>query len=225
MLSSLIAYLTPIIFSLLSLWIKFTHGSNKNKTEIIDSLSKELNNKKPNPYIVQACVSRMHSSKPISFNLLEKLLSHNNAFEIIQIFSIGRKYLDILRITDTNNRLNLEYSGPFSTSIKRWMCMLTCAFAFVSCYSTAVYIIFKAMIIVDTMSVKESENLMAWWSIFPEVMALIFLVLIMSLFSWIFIIIATSEKRKIRIQQLMNEIYNARKRSTIRANRSIRKTQ
>lgn len=64
----------PILISLASLLVSFIHGSNKNKTGIIDNLSKELSSKRVTPYVVQVCVSRIHNSRPIQFSILKNFL-------------------------------------------------------------------------------------------------------------------------------------------------------
>ncbi|MFK3711760.1 hypothetical protein [Leclercia adecarboxylata] len=212
----------PVIISVLSLLVSFIHGSNKNRTGIIDSLSREMNNKKPNPYIIQACISRIHQSRPIPYNILQKILCFNNAFEIIQRVSVGRKALDILKFSVVNNRIALEYSDMFSKRRDRWMTMLVCAFSLVICYSTSVYMMFRMMFIVDTMSVMDSTRISAWGSILPELCGLVFFMFMMTIFSWQFIIIATSKNRIDRIQKLIDENYCDRNRSTIRTPRNMR---
>lgn len=64
-------FFLPILVSVTALLVNFIHGSAKNKTGIIDALSKELSNNNPNPYVVQACISRIHSSRPIPATVLK----------------------------------------------------------------------------------------------------------------------------------------------------------
>ncbi|EKR2483474.1 hypothetical protein G7H16_004947, partial [Salmonella enterica subsp. enterica serovar 4,[5],12:i:-] len=99
----------PILVSVLALLVNFIHGSAKNKTGIIDALSKELSNNNPNPYVVQACISRIHSSRPIPATVLKKLLCYDNAFEIIQLISYGRKILDIFSFNESGGKIFVGY--------------------------------------------------------------------------------------------------------------------
>ncbi|ANI83320.1 hypothetical protein [Kosakonia oryzae] len=221
--TSLFFAFLPIIISVLSLWTNYIHGSNKSKTSIIDNLSKELSNKKPTPYIIQACVSRIHNSRAIPFNILKKLLHYNNALEIIQLVSVGRKILDIFKLSESNNNIVVEYSDAYSTLTSRLTSMLLCLVAILIVYSTSVYLMLEIMVSIGKMNSIESENLTKMGSVIFDILSLIFLMFMTFVFSWQFIIIFTSKKRIIKIQKLINDNYPFRSYRKKYLERSLQK--
>ncbi|HHI2442712.1 TPA: hypothetical protein ACP41B_000997 [Enterobacter cloacae] len=197
--------LMPIIISFLALVVNFIHGSNRNKTVIFDTLSKEMSAKKPNPYVVQACISRIHSSRPIPFSILKRLLSHENSFEIIQLFSFGRKILDIFKLYESNGKIIVDYSMAYKSKKNLWASGLLCLAVMLFLYYLSVTTLLDLMMSIDFMIVRDSRMLSTWIGIIPEMCILIFCLLLNFIFSWQFQIICSSKKRIKKIQKLLDE--------------------
>lgn len=170
--TSLFLAFLPIVVSFFSLWVSYIQGSNKNKTTIIDSLSKELSAKKPNPYIIQVCISRIHNSRAIPFNVLSKLLCNNNAFEIIQLVSVGKRVLDILKVSECNGVIVAQYTDAYRALKNRVVSMLLCVVAIVACYSSSVYMMLKMMFSIETISIMGNKNFAEWVNVFPKAMVM-----------------------------------------------------
>lgn len=203
--TSLFLAFLPIVVSFFSLWVSYIQGSNKNKTTIIDSLSKELSAKKPNPYIIQVCISRIHNSRAIPFNVLSKLLCNNNAFEIIQLISVGKRVLDILKVSECNGGIVVGYTDAYRALKNRVVSMLLCVVAVVACYSSSVYMMLKMMFSIETISIMGNKNFAEWVNVFPKTMGLLFFMFMTFIFSWQFIIIFTSGRRIMQIQKLIDD--------------------
>lgn len=195
----------PVLFSFFSLWVSFIHGNNKNKTAIIDSLSKELSSKKPTAYIIQACVSRIHNSRPIPYKILKKIVNYNNALEIIQLFSAGRKVLDILKFTEKNNRIIVGYSATYEKSKSRLITMIICSLFIAFCYSLSVNLMVDIMLSFDTIKYLSSVVLSDASDLLLQVLGLAFFMFMMFVFSLQLLIIWTSKKRIIKIQALIDD--------------------
>ncbi|ELR0356345.1 MULTISPECIES: hypothetical protein [Enterobacteriaceae] len=207
---SLIFAFLPIAISFFSLWVSFIHGNNRNKTGIVDTLSKELSNKRTTPYIIQVCVSRIHNSRPIPFNILKKLLHYNNALEIIQLFSFGRKLLDILKFSESNNRIVVGYSDTYNTLTSRLISMLICFSSLSICYFTSVYLMLEMMKSIDRASSMGGVGFIEFGEIIFKTIGLIFFMFMTFIFSWQFMIIFRSGKRISKIQKLINDNYSMR---------------
>ena len=197
--------LIPIIISFLALVVNFIHGSNRNKTGIVDTLSKEMSTKKPNPYVVQACISRIHSSRPIPFSILKRLLSYENSFEIIQLFSFGRKILDIFKFYESNGKIIVDYSLAYKSSKNLWASGLLCLAVMLFLYYLSVSTLLDLMMSIDIMLVRDSRILSTWIGLIPETYILIFCLVLNFIFSWQFQIICSSKKRINKIQKLLDE--------------------
>ncbi|ALL17750.1 hypothetical protein UP00_13870 [Enterobacter asburiae] len=202
----------PILISFASLLVSFIHGSNKNKTGIIDNLSKELSSKRVTPYVVQVCVSRIHNSRPIQFSILKKLLNYNDALEIIQLFSYGRKVLDIFKFSEDGNRILVGYSQAYNTFTSRLMSMLVCLLSLLVCYSASVYFMIEIMFSLNQMNSMGSVGVEAGDVIFKSI-GLIFFMLMTFGFSWQFVIIFGSGKRIKKIQKLIDGNYSRKNHS------------
>ena len=194
----------PILVSVLALLVNFIHGSAKNKTGIIDALSKELSNNNPNPYVVQACISRIHSSRPIPATVLKKLLCYDNAFEIIQLISYGRKILDIFSFNESGGKIFVGYSDAYKFARNRWGSGLLCLCAMLFCYYLSVTTFVNLIILVDTMTVRDSRMFSTWLALAPDIGGLLFSMIMNFLFSWQFQIILLSKQRIDRIQKLLD---------------------
>lgn len=203
--TSLFFAFLPIVVSFFSLWVSYIQGSNKNKTNIIDSLSKELSTKKPNPYIIQVCISRIHNSRAIPFNVLSQLLHNNNAFEIIQLVSVGKRILDILKVSECNGNVVVEYTNAYRALKSRVMSMFMCVVAILVCYSFSVYTMLKMMFSIETISMMENESFVEWINVFPKAIGLFFFMVMTFIFSWQLLIIFTSGRRIMQIQQLIDD--------------------
>ncbi|EGT4315908.1 hypothetical protein DOX48_21115 [Cronobacter malonaticus] len=203
--ASLIIAFLPVLFSFFSLWVNFIHGNNKNKTAIIDSLSKELSSKKPTAYIIQACVSRIHNSRPIPYKVLKDIVYYNNALEIIQLFSTGRKLLDILKLTEKNNRIIVGYSATYEKSKSRIITMIICSLLIAFCYSLSVNLMVDIMLSFDTIKYLSSVALSDAGDLLLQALGLAFFMFMMFVFSLQLLIIWTSKKRIIKIQALIDD--------------------
>lgn len=211
--TSFIFALLPIAISFISLWINLIHGNIKNKTDVIDNLSQELNNKEPTPYIIQACVSRIHNSRPIPFKILNKLLHYNNALEIIQLVSAGRKILDIIEFSENGNSITVGYTNAFNTVASRFFCMVVCFGSLLLCYSASVYIMLQIMISIKGMSSLGAEEIAEIGELTLKAIVLIFFMFMTFIFSWQLIIILYSRKRITKIQKLINDGYVSHNRN------------
>ncbi|EHK7195922.1 TPA: hypothetical protein JZ896_002663 [Escherichia coli] len=209
----------PIMVSVLSLLVNFIHGSTKNKTGIVDTLSKELSNKISNPYIVQACIARIHNSRPIPATILNKLLCYDNAFEIIQLISYGRKILDIFSFNETGGKITVGYSDAYKLARNRWGSGLLCLCAMIFCYYLSITTLIELIISVDTMTERDAKILNTWMGIAANVGGFLFSMIMNFLFSWQFQIILFSRKRIDRIQVLLDadRCVNYRRRATVRS--------
>lgn len=194
----------PIMVSILSLLVNYIHSSNKNKTGIIDTLSKELSNKNSNPYVVQACIARIHNSRPIPATILKKLLRYDNAFEIIQLISYGRKVLDIFRFNESGGKITVGYSEAYKLVRNRWLSGLLCLGALLLCYYLSVTTLIDLIISVDTMTERGSRILSTWVALVPGVAGLLFSMIMSFLFSWQLLIILSSKQRIDQIQKLLD---------------------
>lgn len=208
--------LIPIVVSFLKVWINFTVGKNKNKKEIIDSLASELARKKPNPYVIQACISRIHNSRPIPYTILKKIVRYENALEIIQMVSTGRRILDLLQLSETGKDIVIDYSDGYKSTINRCISGVICFYAMLFFYYLSVNTMIDLIISVDTMSIQESESLTAWIDTTPDVFGLAFSMIMTFIFSWQLLIILQSKKRIAKIKLLLESGYrfNCRKTPT-----------
>jgi len=214
-----IVSLLPIMFSALTLLVNFLHGSTKNKTGIVDTLSKELANKNPNPYVVQACIARIHNSRPIPASILRKLLSYDHAFEIIQLISYGRKILDIFSFNETNGKITVGYSDAYKLARNRWGSGMLCLCAMLFCYYLSITTLIELIISVDTMTERNGKILSTWIGLAPNVGGFLFSMIMNFLFSWQFQIILFSRNRIDRIQFLLDagRCASYRRRATVRS--------
>ncbi|EOC1568776.1 hypothetical protein ACI1AR_004231 [Cronobacter dublinensis] len=203
--TSFILPFIPIVISFFSLWVNFIHGNNKNKTAIIDNLSKELSSKKPTPYIIQACISRIHNSRPIPYNILKKIINYNNALEIIQFFSAGRRILDIIKLTEKNNRIIVGYSAAYEKSINRLKTMFICFLCMSFCYYASVNLTIDVIFSLDTISSLPNVALIDAGDELLKALGLAFFMFMTFVFSLQFFIILTSKKRIIKIQALIDD--------------------
>lgn len=199
-----IVSLLPIMVSVLSLLVNFIHGSTKNKTGIVDTVSKELSNKNSNPYVLQACIARLHNSRPIPATILKKLLSYDNAFEIIQLISYGRKVLDIFSFNDSGGKITVGYSDAYKLARNRWGSGLLCLCAMLFCYYLSITTLIELIKSVDVMTERDSKTLSTWIGLAPNVGGLLFSMMMNFMFSWQFQIILFSKKRIEKIQILLD---------------------
>ncbi|VAE22119.1 MULTISPECIES: hypothetical protein [Enterobacteriaceae] len=196
--------LIPVIISIVTLWINYAQGSNKNKTGIIDSLASELSKKNANPYVIQVCISRIHSSRPIPYRILNKILRYDNALEIIQMVSTGRRILDLLQFSESGQKITVDYSSGYKSAVNRWISGLICTGSMLFCYFLSVNTMIDLIISVDTMSVKESESLANWVDIAPDIVGLAFSMIMTFIFSWQTLIILQSKRRIKKIKKLLD---------------------
>ncbi|WP_323634523.1 hypothetical protein [Pectobacterium polaris] len=209
----------PILVSILTLLVNFIHGGNKNKTGIIDTLSKEISNKNTNPYVVQVCISRIHNSRPIPYAILKKLLRYDNAFEIIQLISFGQKILDIFKFNESGSKITVGYSETYKLARNRWGSGILCLCVIFFLYYLSVTTLLEIIISVDTMAESDSRMLSTWIGLIPEVGGLLFSMVMNFVFSWQFQIILFSRKRINKIQKLLDEgrFVNYRGRAMVRS--------
>ncbi|WP_373240141.1 hypothetical protein [Kluyvera ascorbata] len=199
MITSILLALTPLAISALTLYVSYVHGGNKIRTSIADSLSKELNNKKANPYILEMCISRIHNGKTIPYKILKKLLWHNNAFEIIHLVSLDRSILDILMFSYVDGRIVVGYTKAYSTILSRALAMLVC-FGAVSLISISSF-----YLIDEVMNMLEGGKLNMWLDLTPRILFLLFFMIMVFIFSSQFIIILSSKGIIIKVQGLIDE--------------------
>lgn len=195
----------PYSYFIFSLWVSFINGNNKNKTAIIDNLAMELNRKKTTSYIIQVCVSRIHNSRPIPYNILKKIINYNNALEIIQFFSAGRRILDVIKLTEKNNRIIVGYSAAYEKTINRLRAMFICFLCMSFCYYISVTLTIDIMFSLDTISSLSNVVLIDAGDVLLKALGLAFFMFMTFIFSSQFLIISTSKKRIIKIQALIDD--------------------
>lgn len=155
--------------------------------------------------------------------MLSKLLCNNNAFEIIQLVSVGKRVLDILKVSECNGGIVAQYTDAYRALKNRVVSMLLCVVAIVACYSSSVYMMLKMMFSIETISIMGNKNFAEWVNVFPKAMGLLFFMFMTFIFSWQFIIIFTSGRRIMQIQKLIDDHSIQYTRRVAMPSRTLRK--
>ncbi|EKM5744402.1 hypothetical protein PU345_003712 [Enterobacter kobei] len=204
MLTKCLFSLLPILVSIFTLWVNYIHGDSKNKNTLIDTLAKELSSKNTNPYVVQACISKLHKSRAISYRVLNKLIRYDNAFEIIQLISSGRKILDIFKLKESGVNITVEYSDVYKSKSSRIWGMVLCFAVTMFCYYLSITTISKLLDAASTIQAQNSLISIIWDGFVPDMCELLFSMIMTFVFSWQFLILFLSSKRIDRIQTLLD---------------------
>lgn len=115
--------LLPIIISFLA----YIQSLKKDNLNLIAELTKEISSKRPNPYIVESLVSKIHFMRPIPYKDLIVILRKNNSYEILVHLSRCRRFLKLVTPVILNRNITFEYTPPFSTKLRRFFSLLLCA--------------------------------------------------------------------------------------------------
>lgn len=106
--------------------LTYRQNGDKNKLVLMDTLSRELGKEEPCAYLVESCVARLHSIRPISWAFLQVVLPCSHSLEIIQLVSSGRRILNVFDISVEDKRPVVQYAAAFSSSARRRNTMLGC---------------------------------------------------------------------------------------------------
>lgn len=115
--------LLPIIIS----FLVYIQSLKKDNLNLIAELTKEISSKRPNPYIVESLVSKIHFMRPIPYKDLIVILRKNNSYEILVHLSRCRRFLNLVTPVILNRNITFEYTPPFSTKLRRLFCLILCA--------------------------------------------------------------------------------------------------
>lgn len=107
-------------------YLTYRQNGDKNKLALMDTLVREIEKPQPCAYLVESCVARLHSIRPLPWSFLRLVLPCSNAVEIIQLVSTGRRVLDLFEISVDNGRPGVKYAPALSKPVTRWITMMTC---------------------------------------------------------------------------------------------------
>lgn len=190
-----------IISGLIATWLSFIYNSNRLKTEEIERLSRELTKRPSIPYIVEACVVRIHRCRPIPYDILKRLLRLSNAFEVIQLISPGRRYLNIFQFSVKEGVIQVSYKTPFLKPWSRAITAIIALFIVTLSYSMAVKSLMDISLFLDGSNWSGQKCLDTFISVY-----MLFTSMVLSIVCTIQIyVISSAPSRLSKVNELLRE--------------------